>query len=190
MCNHSKLSHFQVVFVWLSISLRCSAWWWEEESNRRIAIFIVICLAVRTDRFGRRQSALATSFFKTFQMCIWLKIACNYTWPKRADFRMLNVDFVCKCFRWLLWINKKADDCWRLGMGMVACNRCAASIARGDDIESNVRGRRDRTRCTINCNRSCTMQNHEGMSIRFVSTKMRRVSASSCCLTLWMQELY
>lgn len=73
-------------------------------------------------------------------------------------------------FRWLLWINEKTYDCRRLGMGMVARYRCAALVARGDDIESDVRGCRDCTRCPVNCNRSGTMQNYEGRSVRCVSS--------------------
>lgn len=41
-------------------------------------------------------------------------------------------------FRGLLRINEKENDCWRMGLGMVACNRRSTLISRGDDAEPNV----------------------------------------------------
>jgi hypothetical protein len=35
------------------------------------------------------------------------------------------------CFRWMLWFYQEIDDCGRLGVGMVAGYRCAASLLGG-----------------------------------------------------------
>lgn len=69
----------------------------------------------------------------------------------------------------MLWIDQKTNYCWRMGMGMVVSDRCSTSIARSHDFESDVRGRRNSTRCTTHCNWRRSVQNHEGMDIRDVS---------------------
>lgn len=76
-------------------------------------------------------------------------------------------------FRWMLWINEKANDCWRLGMGLVAGDWRATSIARSDDTKSDVRRCWNSTRCTINSNWCRTMQDYEGMWFLFATISNR-----------------
>lgn len=48
-------------------------------------------------------------------------------------------------------------------MGLVAGDRRAASVAAGDDAESDVRGRRDLAGCAADRHRCCPVQDHEGL---------------------------
>lgn len=74
----------------------------------------------------------------------------------------LNFFFFFFYYRWMLRIAEKAYHCRRMGMGMVACNRCSKALPRSDDTQSHVRNGRDSTRRRFNRHRSCTSQNHEG----------------------------
>lgn len=65
-------------------------------------------------------------------------------------------------FRWMLRLDKKANHCRRLGLGMVACHRRSKALPRGDDTQSHVRDGRDSTRRRPHRHRSRTSQNHEG----------------------------
>lgn len=64
--------------------------------------------------------------------------------------------------RWLLWFNAKANDCRRMGMGLVAGHRRSTLIAWSDDTESDVRECGNGPGCSAHRNRCGTMQNHEG----------------------------
>lgn len=65
--------------------------------------------------------------------------------------------------RWLLRINQEAYHCRRLGLGLVAGDRCAETLAECDDAESDVRERGDGTGCSANCYGCGSVQDHEGM---------------------------
>lgn len=79
------------------------------------------------------------------------------------------IHIIISFYRWMLWIDQKTNYCWRMGMGMVVSDRCSTSIPRSHDFESDVRGRRNSTRCTTHCNWRRSVQNNEGMDIRDVS---------------------
>lgn len=47
--------------------------------------------------------------------------------------------------RRLLWIDEKADNSGRMGLGLVACDGRPEAFPGSDDAESNVRKRRNST---------------------------------------------
>lgn len=83
----------------------------------------------------------------------------------------LFILFILSYPRWLLWFNAKADNSWRMGMGLVVGDRCATSIIGSNDTESNVWKCGNIPRCAAYRNRCCTMQNHEGTFDRSCKNK-------------------
>jgi hypothetical protein len=65
-------------------------------------------------------------------------------------------------FRRMLRLHKKANDCWWMGMGLVARHRRPEALTRSDDSQPDVRDGGNSTRRRTHRHRCRPSQNHEG----------------------------
>lgn len=61
-----------------------------------------------------------------------------------------------------MWINKEANDCRRVGLGMVARHRRSEAFARSHDTQPDVRDGGDSSGGRTYCHWCRSSQNHEG----------------------------